>query len=208
MNNNIDMLISMFEELKNSQQAIAADIKKLEKLRIPNNNVKSELPPTDEITTYIKNILSEGMLVTLSSFYESDIETINKNIRKTNEQFENFLLSNSPKLKHQHTHFIDFKSSKFLLGFIGAGIACLISIGINITLYNTSLEYEEADWKYRFVKASKGVTGNELQDIEKAFDPVNPNEKAIEILKTFVLKREKEILDKAKNLEYHELIEK
>ena len=75
----------------------------------------------------------------------------------------------SLKIQNDHTHVIDFKTSRpFLWQVVMAVIILLLLVG-NVYQFKRNMDLSDNDLKYRLIKMYGGVSGNELDTLEVVF---------------------------------------
>ena len=75
----------------------------------------------------------------------------------------------SLKVQNDHTHVIDFKTSRpFLWQVVMAVIILLLLVG-NVYQFKRNMDLSDNDLKYRLIKMYGGVSGNELDTLEVVF---------------------------------------
>ena len=75
----------------------------------------------------------------------------------------------SLKIQNDHTHVIDFKTSRpFLWQVVMAVIILLLWVG-NVYQFKRNMDLSDNDLKYRLIKMYGGVSGNELDTLEVVF---------------------------------------
>lgn len=100
----------------------------------------------------------------------SALSTTNERIFAGQEQISKELQRiQSLKIQNDHTHVIDFKTSRpFLWQVVMAVIILLLLVG-NVYLFKRNMDLSDNDLKYRLIKMYGGVSGNELDTLEVVF---------------------------------------
>lgn len=100
----------------------------------------------------------------------SALSTTNERIFAGQEQISKELQRiQSLKIQNDHTHVIDFKTSRpFLWQVVMAMIILLLLIG-NVYQFKRNMDLSDNDLKYRLIKMYGGVSGNELDTLEVVF---------------------------------------
>ena len=100
----------------------------------------------------------------------SALSTTNERIFAGQEQISKELQRiQSLKIQNDHTHVIDFKTSRpFLWQVVMAMIILLLLVG-NVYQFKRNMDLSDNDLKYRLIKMYGGVSGNELDTLEVVF---------------------------------------
>ena len=100
----------------------------------------------------------------------SALSTTNERIFAGQEQISKELQRiQSLKIQNDHTHVIDFKTSRpFLWQVVMAVIILLLLVG-NVYQFKRNMDLSDNDLKYRLIKMYGGVSGNELDTLEVVF---------------------------------------
>ena len=100
----------------------------------------------------------------------SALSTTNERIFVGQEQISKELQRiQSLKIQNDHTHVIDFKTSRpFLWQVVMAMIILLLLVG-NVYQFKRNMDLSDNDLKYRLIKMYGGVSGNELDTLEVVF---------------------------------------
>lgn len=100
----------------------------------------------------------------------SALSTTNERIFAGQEQISKELQRiQSLKVQNDHTHVIDFKTSRpFLWQVVMAVIILLLLVG-NVYQFKRNMDLSDNDLKYRLIKMYGGVSGNELDTLEVVF---------------------------------------
>ena len=96
---------------------------------------------------------------------------INLRLKEINEVYSALELQRiqSLKIQNDHTHVIDFKTSRpFLWQVVMAVIILLLLVG-NVYQFKRNMDLSDNDLKYRLIKMYGGVSGNELDTLEVVF---------------------------------------
>ena len=107
--------------------------------------------------------------------------TINLRLKEINEVYSERIFAGqeriskelqriqSLKIQNDHTHVIDFKTSRpFLWQVVMAVIILLLLVG-NVYQFKRNMDLSDNDLKYRLIKMYGGVSGNELDTLEVVF---------------------------------------
>ena len=100
----------------------------------------------------------------------SVLSTTNGKIFAEQERISNELqrLQNL-KVQNNHTHIIDFKTSRpFLWQASMVGMILLLLVG-NAWQFKRNMDLSDNDLKYRFIKMYGGISGNQLDTLEVVF---------------------------------------
>lgn len=100
----------------------------------------------------------------------SALSTTNERIFAGQEQISKELQRiQSLKIQNDHTHVIDFKTSRpFLWQVVMAMIILLLLVG-NVYQFKRNMDLSDNDLKYCLIKMYGGVSGNELDTLEVVF---------------------------------------
>ena len=100
----------------------------------------------------------------------SALSTTNERIFAGQERIsEELQRIQSLKVQNDHTHVIDFKTSRpFLWQVVMAVIILLLLVG-NVYQFKRNMDLSDNDLKYRLIKMYGGVSGNELDTLEVVF---------------------------------------
>lgn len=100
----------------------------------------------------------------------SALSTTNERIFAGQEQISKELQRiQSLKIQNDHTHVIDFKTSRpFLWQVVMAVIILLLLVGY-VYQFKRNMDLSDNDLKYRLIKMYGGVSGNELDTLEVVF---------------------------------------
>lgn len=100
----------------------------------------------------------------------SALSTTNERIFAEQERISKELQGiQSLKVQNDHTHVIDFKTSRpFLWQVVMLGIILLLLVG-NTYQFRRNSDLSDNDLKYRLIKMYGGISGNELDTLEVVF---------------------------------------
>lgn len=109
----------------------------------------------------------------------SILNVTNRKIFAEQEQINNELQRiQNLKVQNNHTHIVDFKTSRpFLWQVIMSGIILLLLVS-NAYQFKRNMDLSDNDLKYRLIKMYGGISGNELDTLEVIFTH-NRNKKVI-----------------------------
>ncbi len=165
----------LFEEIKSRITSIE---NKIDKISTSNNDEKTE--------------------TTLPAIpCEVDYSRIEQIIQQNIPKAESSALEPKPQ---RHYHPLDFKSTKLLVVFIVMSLLLEGSLFYNIHQYRENKRLNDSDIKYRYIKASNGISPEELDKIENIFHH-NRDKKKINEIRQRVENFERKAKQRAKDLE-------
>lgn len=194
-------LFVMFEEIKASLSEINKKLNKTE----DNSEIEEANNP------YLKEIdgrfidIHNYIQLRLKEYHMNEMARLNHTIKSEIKDLENLLVSGSPKFKYIHNYTIDLKSSKTFLLITSLSVSLILCIMGLVYQYDKASRFEDSDWKFRYVKSTRGINGEQLGALENIF-VYNRDQNKIDEVKEYVIRYEFQLADKARNLEQHEFM--
>lgn len=123
-------------------------------------------------------------------------------------RIEQIVQQQSPKVDHsvlepkpqRHYHILDLKSTKVLIAFVVMSLLLNGALFCNIHQYRENKRLNDMDIKYRYIKASNGISPEELDKLENLFH-YNRDKKIIKEIRQNVIDYERKAKKRAEDLE-------
>jgi len=123
-------------------------------------------------------------------------------------RIEQIVQQQSPKVDHsvldpkpqRHYHILDLKSTKVLIVFVVMSLLLNGALFCNIHQYRENKRLNDMDIKYRYIKASNGISPEELDKLENLFH-YNRDKKIIKEIRQNVIDYERKAKKRAEDLE-------
>lgn len=176
----------LFEEIKTALKGINNKLEELPKsvAQVPQGETNTQdLSPIKEAVAETAKAQSEDIKGLLAKHWKAyaqistvilqHLDTIKKSQEKQGTQQEQ-----QPQ-EHIHKHSFDIKSKKVFSFVAGLGVVCVLSLGGNISQWQSKHQYADDALKFRAIRAWGGCNANDVLWLNKVFD-IHRDEKAIE----------------------------
>lgn len=172
-----------------------------------NNSIISVL--FEEIKSRLTSIENKIDKISAANKVEKEETTLPAIPREVDySRIEQIVQQQSPKVDHsvlepkpqRHYHILDLKSTKVLSAFVVMSLLLNGSLLYNVHQYRENKRLNDMDIKYRYIKASSGISPEELDKLENLFH-YNRDKKIIKEIRQNVIDYERKVKKRAEDLE-------